>query len=346
MASKTVARSRGRTSRSKTASRRGSWSARPRPKPARRPAKAPRRSARRRQHSLLTSAGLTCGRAVRATWLMVARGTGTTARSVGRARDIDPGHRRDGIALALLGLAVVIAASSWFDAARPVGAWIDSVLRVLIGSAVVLLPVVTAAVAVLLMRTEPDPDARPRLVLGAAMVTLPLLGLWHLWAGSPDTPVGRAHAAGFVGFAIGGPLAEGLTPWICRPAAVHRRALRAAAVDRHDDPRGARHDACHVRHPDVRRGRHRAGDYDDDLEAKTGSPKTSPTATTTTLPPTATTKRRRGRPAAEDNHRYRRRAPTVPEPAMSRGRRGAKAAAKVARPGRRRARTRCRRWIC
>ncbi len=165
----------------------------------------------------MTNAGLACGRAVRATWLMLAKGTGSTARSVGRAREIDPGHRRDGIALALLGIAVVIAASSWFDAARPVGAWVDSVVRIFIGSAVVALPVLTAAVAVLLMRTEPNPEARPRLVLGAAMVALPALGLWHLWAGSPNTPVGRAHAAGFVGFAIGGPLSEGLTPWICAP---------------------------------------------------------------------------------------------------------------------------------
>ena len=65
---------------------------------------------------------------------MLARGAGSTARSVGRARDIEPGHRRDGIALALLGIAVVIAASSWFDAARPVGAWIDGALRTLIGA--------------------------------------------------------------------------------------------------------------------------------------------------------------------------------------------------------------------
>jgi DNA segregation ATPase FtsK/SpoIIIE, S-DNA-T family len=148
---------------------------------------------------------------------MLAKGTGSTARSVGRAREIDPGHRRDGIALALLGIAVVIAASSWFDAARPVGAWVDSGVRIFIGSAVVVLPLVMAAIAVLLMRTEPNPEARPRLVLGAAMVALPALGLWHLWAGSPDTPAGRAHAAGFIGFAIGGPLSEGLTKWISAP---------------------------------------------------------------------------------------------------------------------------------
>ncbi|MDT5125418.1 MAG: segregation ATPase FtsK/SpoIIIE, family [Mycobacterium sp.] len=148
---------------------------------------------------------------------MVAKGAGTTARSVGRARDLEPGHRRDGIALGLLGIAVVLAASSWFDAARPVGGWIDTVVRVVIGAAVVLVPILLIAIAVVLMRTEPNPEARPRLILGAAMIGLPALGLWHLWAGAPDDPVARRHAAGFVGFALGGPLSDGLTPWIATP---------------------------------------------------------------------------------------------------------------------------------
>jgi S-DNA-T family DNA segregation ATPase FtsK/SpoIIIE len=166
---------------------------------------------------VLVAAGLTCGRAVRATWLIAARGTGGAARSIGRARDIEPGHRRDGIALVLLGLAVVIAASSWFDAARPVGAWVDAVLRTFIGSAVLALPAVLAGVAVVLMRTQPNPDARPRLILGASMITLSVLGLRHLWSGSPGDPELRRRAAGFVGFAIGGPLADGLTAWIAAP---------------------------------------------------------------------------------------------------------------------------------
>ena len=157
------------------------------------------------------------GRAARATWLVVARGAGSTARSVGRARDIEPGHRRDGIALGLLALAVVIAAASWFDAARPVGAWIDSGLRTFVGGAVVLLPLLIAAVAVLLMRTEPYPETRPRLVLGTLMIALPVLGLWHLWAGSPAEPAARQRAGGFIGFAIGGPLSDGLTAWIATP---------------------------------------------------------------------------------------------------------------------------------
>jgi DNA segregation ATPase FtsK/SpoIIIE, S-DNA-T family len=208
MPSKTAARSGGRSSRSKTSSRSGSRAARPAPR---------RKPAKRRSPSPVPAAGLAIGRGARAGWFMLARGAGSTARSVGRAREIDPGHRRDGIALALLGIAVVVAASSWFDAAGPVGGWIDTFVRVLIGSAVVLLPLALIGFAVLLMRTEPDPDARPRLILGGTMITLPVLGLWHLWSGSPEDPAGRQHASGFIGFAIGGPLADGLTQWIAAP---------------------------------------------------------------------------------------------------------------------------------
>ncbi|HKP40120.1 DNA translocase FtsK [Mycobacterium sp.] len=209
MPSKTAARSGARSTRSKAGSRGGSRSAR---------SSAPRRKPARGAHpSPISSAGASVGRGVRAGWLMLAKGAGSTARSVGRARDIEPGHRRDGIALALLGLAVVVAASSWFDAARPVGQWIDTFLRVLIGSAVVLVPLALAAIGVVLMRTEPDPEARPRLILGVAMIALPTLGLWHLWSGSPTDPTARQHAAGFLGFAIGGPLADGLTEWIAAP---------------------------------------------------------------------------------------------------------------------------------
>lgn len=211
MASKTAARSGARSTRSKTSSRGGSRPARPAPA---------RRKQARRGPSPVSAAGTAVGRGVRAGWLMLAKGAGSTARSVGRARDLEPGHRRDGLALALLALAVVVAASSWFDAARPVGQWIDTFVRILIGGAVVLLPIALAAVGVVLMRSEPDPEARPRFILGAAMIALPALGLLHLWSGAPQDPVARQHGAGFVGFAIGGPLSDGLTAWIAAPLLV------------------------------------------------------------------------------------------------------------------------------
>ncbi|MBA0044958.1 DNA translocase FtsK [Mycobacterium sp. NPDC050853] len=206
MASKTVSRSRGRNTKSGTRSRNTAPTRRPAPR---------RRNQRRNQH---WSAPLVAvGRGARAGWHACAQGVGTLFRSVGRARDIEHGHRRDGVALALLGLAFVVGASSWFHAAKPVGGWIDSVFRAVVGSGVVLVPVITLVIAVFLMRTEPNPEERPRLLLGFAMVALPILGLWHLFAGSPDGPEGRSIAGGFVGFVIGGPLAQGLTAWIAAP---------------------------------------------------------------------------------------------------------------------------------
>jgi DNA segregation ATPase FtsK/SpoIIIE, S-DNA-T family len=218
MGSKTAAGSGVRSTGSSTGGRNAGRPARPAaPKsPARKP--AARKPAP--QSSPVATAGAAVGRGARAGWLMLARGAGSTARSVGRARDLDPGHRRDGIALTLLGCAVLAAASSWFDAARPVGAWVDIALRTLIGSAVMVLPVLLAATAITLMRTAPDPDARPRMILGAAMIVLPILGLWHVFAGAPEQPDARGAAAGFIGYTIGGPLADGVTVWLAVPLLV------------------------------------------------------------------------------------------------------------------------------
>ncbi|MCV6965868.1 DNA translocase FtsK [Mycobacterium intermedium] len=219
MANKTAARSASRTSRSKATSRASTRNGRPNA-PRKRPSAPARRVTKRptrRNQSMLVAVGLTGGRAMRAAWMLAARTTGSAARSIGRAREIEPGHRRDGIALVLLALAVVVAASSWFHAAGPVGAWVDVVLRTFIGSTVVLLPLIAFAIAIVLMRTQPNPDTRPRLILGGCLIALAVLGLRHLWAGSPETPELRRGAAGFVGFAIGGPLSDGLTPWIAAP---------------------------------------------------------------------------------------------------------------------------------
>ena len=209
MASKTVSRSRGRNTKSGPRSRNTAPTRRPAPR---------RRNQRRNQH--WTTPLVALGRGARSGWHACAHGVGSLFRSVGRAHDIEHGHRRDGVALALLGLAFVVGASSWFHAAKPVGGWIDDVFRAVVGSGVALVPIIAVVIAVFLMRTEPNPEERPRLLLGFAMVALPILGLWHLFAGSPDSPEGRADAGGFVGFVIGGPLAQGLTAWIAAPLLV------------------------------------------------------------------------------------------------------------------------------
>ncbi|OZD50926.1 DNA translocase FtsK [Rhodococcoides fascians] len=148
---------------------------------------------------------------------MAARGVGATTRTVSKAADIEHGHRRDGIALGLIAVSVVVAASVWFSAGGPVGEWIEVGIRAVIGDAGYVAPVLGVAIAVVLMRSEPRPDVRPRLVLGSILLGLPVLGLWHMAAGSPTDATGRSEGAGFVGYVAGGPIADGLTVWLAVP---------------------------------------------------------------------------------------------------------------------------------
>jgi len=56
-------------------------------------------------------------RAIRATWMGIASLAGGTVRRIGHsASELEPEHRRDGIGLFLLALAVLVAASEWWGA--------------------------------------------------------------------------------------------------------------------------------------------------------------------------------------------------------------------------------------
>jgi S-DNA-T family DNA segregation ATPase FtsK/SpoIIIE len=150
-------------------------------------------------------------------WAVLARGVGGLARALGRTRQLEPAHRRDGLALGLIAIAVVAAAAVWWTAGGPVGAGLQQALSALFGTASVGLPVVLAGVGVTLMRTEPDVAARPRRTVGTVLLTLGTLGLWHLAAGAPADGAGRARAAGVVGFLVADPLVDGFTVWVAVP---------------------------------------------------------------------------------------------------------------------------------
>ncbi|AOW92425.1 cell division protein FtsK [Rhodococcus sp. WMMA185] len=147
----------------------------------------------------------------------MARGVGATTRTVGKATEIEHGHRRDGIALGLIAISAVVAGRVWFSAGGPVGEWIETGVSAVVGGATGVLPLIGVAVAVILMRTEPKPEIRPRLVLGSLLVALPALGLWHIASGASTDAASRARGAGFVGYAAGGPLTDGVTVWLATP---------------------------------------------------------------------------------------------------------------------------------
>ncbi|MBF6348804.1 MULTISPECIES: DNA translocase FtsK [Nocardia] len=217
----TAARSRSGTRRSDGAARAQGPARKTAPQGAARKAPAPRarRTTRRpappRRSDTAPLAVLT--RLVSGGWTVAARGVGATTRAISRAGEIEHGHRRDGIALGLIAVSAVIAAAVWLSAGGPIGRWVEGLIRAVTGSASSVLPFVAAGIAVVLMRTEPRPDIRPRLVLGGLLIGLPFLGLWHIADGGPADAAGRADAAGFVGFVIGGPLTDGLTAWLSVP---------------------------------------------------------------------------------------------------------------------------------
>lgn len=147
----------------------------------------------------------------------LARGVGTVVRAVGKTKEIDPAHRRDGLALLYLGLAVIAAAGVWWQAGGPVGHWFDWVVRFIIGSAAIALPLVLLGAAIVLMRTEHNPQARPQIVLGNLLLGACVQGNLHIFGGAPLEPKDWTQAGGALGFVAGGPLAYGLTAWVAVP---------------------------------------------------------------------------------------------------------------------------------
>ncbi|MEB3366979.1 FtsK/SpoIIIE family DNA translocase [Saccharopolyspora mangrovi] len=147
-------------------------------------------------------------------------GLGGVVRAVGKTRELDPAHRRDGVALIYLALAVIVAAGVWWKAGGPVGHWFDWALRSVIGIGAIVLPIVLLITSIVLMRTETSPEARPRVVIGSVLLLFATLGTIHVLSGSPLESQAWPTAGGALGFVAGGALSYGLTGYVAVPVLV------------------------------------------------------------------------------------------------------------------------------
>jgi S-DNA-T family DNA segregation ATPase FtsK/SpoIIIE len=161
------------------------------------------------------------GRGMIVSWMGLAHGVGWIARAVGRqaasARDLDPEHRRDGGGLALIGLAVLMAAAVWFQAAGPVGLWLASVCHTFIGGLATLLPILFLVGGIRFMRGSADQSHRGRGLVGWSAFFLGTAGLLHLAHGRPIEPQLMDRAGGLIGRFAGGLLATAVTGWVAVP---------------------------------------------------------------------------------------------------------------------------------
>lgn len=192
---RSTTRSRSSTSRSRT--------------PARRPAA-------RRKGGLSRA----IGRGLRGGWGLLAKGVGGIARTIGRTKDLDPAHRRDGLAFGLIALGVIAGAGIWWHAAGPVGRWLETGARSTVGAAAMALPLVLLVIGIALMRSDPQPEKRPRLVIGTLLFVMAFLGILHVFSDLPEDNEGRMYAGGALGYVSGGMLAKGVTTWVAIPLLV------------------------------------------------------------------------------------------------------------------------------
>ncbi|MGC4983602.1 DNA translocase FtsK [Streptomyces sp. DT193] len=149
-------------------------------------------------------------RLVRALWLGIAHAVGAGFRGIGRgAKGLDPAHRKDGVALLLIGLALIVAAGTWSNLRGPVGDLVEMLVTGAFGRLDLLVPILLAVIAARLIRHPEQPDANGRIVIGLSALVIGVLGQVHIACGSPARSDGMQairDAGGLIGWGSATPL--------------------------------------------------------------------------------------------------------------------------------------------
>ncbi|MFD7629107.1 DNA translocase FtsK [Streptomyces sp. NPDC059851] len=149
-------------------------------------------------------------RLVRALWLGCAHAVGAVFRGIGQgARNLDPAHRKDGVALLLLALALIVAAGTWSNLSGPVGDLVTMLVTGAFGRLDLLVPIILGIMAVRFIRHPDQPDANGRIGIGLSALAVGVLGLVHIACGAPGRDEGTTamqNAGGLVGWAASKPL--------------------------------------------------------------------------------------------------------------------------------------------
>ncbi len=153
--------------------------------------------------------------------MFIAHSLGGAIRFVFRgAKELDPAHRRDGIGLLLVVLALVSVSGVWMQLDNILGNSIYSLLAGGFGRLSILTPVFLTYMGVRLLRTPNESASTGRVTIGLVITLIGLGGLIHIIAGSPtfsDGATDMRSGGGWLGFAISTPLVLLLTYWIATP---------------------------------------------------------------------------------------------------------------------------------
>ena len=158
------------------------------------------------------------GRTLAGAWMVLAGSVGFAARAVGRgARDLDPHHRRDGVGLLTLGVAIVLGASLWGRMGNAVGHAIQTVVDGALGSLAWVVPLLVVLLAWRYLRHPDRNSETARAAIGWTALLLGAAGLIHIAKNIPRPAEGSAAmraGGGLVGYAMSAPLSAALTSWV------------------------------------------------------------------------------------------------------------------------------------
>ncbi|MEU9574678.1 DNA translocase FtsK [Streptomyces massasporeus] len=163
-------------------------------------------------------------RLVRAVWLGVAHAVGAVFRGIGQgAKNLDPAHRKDGVALLLLGIGLIVAAGTWADLKGPVGDLVEILVTGAFGRLDLLVPILLAVIAVRFIRHPEKPEANGRIVIGLSALVIGVLGQVHVACGSPARGDGMQairDAGGLIGWGMATPLSYAMGDVLAVPLLV------------------------------------------------------------------------------------------------------------------------------
>ncbi len=147
--------------------------------------------------------------------LALPRALGTLVRSVsGVGDEYDPAYRRDGVCLLLLVLAVLFCASEWFRVDGVLGRVLHAMASGVLGVMSVVLPVLLLILAIRLMRHAGKSSENPRVISGWFLLLWSVCSIIDivLLADVKGFSMSAVQGAGgLLGFALGSPLAWGLS---------------------------------------------------------------------------------------------------------------------------------------
>ena len=158
---------------------------------------------------------------IRRIWLALAGALGAAIRFLLRgAKELDPAHRRDGLGLFVIVLALISSAGIWFRLDNLFGNLIYAIVAGAFGKLGFVTPAVLLYFGVRLLRSPQESAATGRITIGVSTIVIGLSALLHVIAHSPipaDGATDMRGGGGWLGYLTSAPLIALVTNWVAVP---------------------------------------------------------------------------------------------------------------------------------